>query len=403
MLPVPETGLDHVLRAWVGRGQLVKVLNQLAADELPRSWRPEDTALRADLMLFLDLVPLISRLPASVRQWSDLLPAQSRRRSAVADTPSGATSWVDTRRRYGWPPSAFVVRHRDRVAHELLSSVLAWVGGEVVRLSRRASTIDDAVASSVSGQLDALSAVFDVGLVSPGADAPRPSELAAVEREGAVWRRLVDVARQLRAASAPELAAELLLPVPELRPTLFQLGVLGDLLMGLQSAGAAITSTSPLSFFTGREQFHVSFGGQVWHLWMEAGGSWQRYGASSLYRSLSTALRAQTRPLAPDLMLILPGEAAFVIECKYSANVDYVGRTGLAQTLLYMTDVGASMAARVEGVVVAPDGVAGDITSECTPAGRLGIASSSAAATRAVEFMEVGAHAEWIDHSDHSR
>ncbi|MBB5164195.1 hypothetical protein [Mycobacterium sp. AZCC_0083] len=387
MLPVPEAGLDHVLRAWVGRGQLVKVLNQLAAEELPRSWRPEDTALRADLMLFLDLVPLISRLPGSVRQWSDLLPAQSRRRQAVADAPSGATSWVDTRRRYGWPPSAFVNRHRDRVAHELLSSVLAWVGGEVLRLSRRASTIDDGVASGVSGQLDSLSAVFDVGLVSPGADEPRPSELAAVEREGAVWRRLVEVARRIRAASMPELAAELLLPVPELRPTLFQLGVLGELLLALQSAGASIVSTSPLSFVTGREQFHVSFGGRVWHLWMEAGGSWQRYGASSLYRSLTTALRAQTRPLAPDLMLILPGEAAFIIECKYSANADYVGRTGLAQTLLYMTDVGASMASTVEGVVVAPEGVVGGATVASTPAGRLGLASPSAGVERAVEFV----------------
>ena len=202
-----------------------------------------------------------------------------------------------------------------------------------------------------------------------------------------MWRRLVDVARRLRAASAPELAAELLLPVPELRPTLFQLGVLGELLLALRTAGASIVSTSPLSFVTGREQFHVTYAGRVWHLWMEAGGAWQRYGASSLYRSLTTGLRAQTRPLAPDLLLILPGEAAFVIECKYSANADYVGRTGLAQTLLYMTDVGASMAASVEGVVVAPDGIAGDTTSESTPAGRLGIASSMAAAARAVEFM----------------
>jgi hypothetical protein len=390
MLPVPEAGLDHVLRAWVGRGKLVRVLNQLAGDELPRSWRPEDTQLRADLMLFLNLVPLIERLPGSARQWIDLLPAQSRRRQAVADTPSGATSWVDTRRRYGWPPSAFVNRHRDRVAHELLSSVLAWVGGEVLRLARRASVIDSAVSDRVSSQLDSLSRVFGVGLVEPGAGEPLPSELAAVEREGAVWRRLVDVARRIRSASAPELAASLLMPVPELRPTLFQLGVLGELLMALRSAGAAVVSTSPLSFVTGREQFHITYGGQVWHLWMEAGGSWQRYGASSLYRSLTTGLRAQTRPLAPDLMLILPGEAAFVLECKYSANPDYVGRTGLAQTLLYMTDVGASMARRVEGVVVAPIGIAGDITSESTPAGRLGIASPSAAVERAVEFVAGG-------------
>jgi hypothetical protein len=205
---------------------------------------------------------------------------------------------------------------------------------------------------------------------------------------------LVDVARRLRAASAPELAAELLLPVPELRPTLFQLGVLGELLLALQSAGASIVSTSPLSFVTGREQFHVTYEGRVWHLWMEAGGSWQRYGASSLYRSLTTALRSQTRPLAPDLMLILPGEAAFVIECKYSANADYVGRTGLAQTLLYMTDVGAALSGAVEGVVVAPDGVAGDATSASTPVGRLGIGASFSAATRAVEFMAAIA-ADW--------
>jgi hypothetical protein len=82
-----------------------------------------------------------------------------------------------------------------------------------------------------------------------------------------------------------------------------------------------------LSFVTGREQLHAAYGGRVWHLWMESGGSWQRSG------SLTTALRAQTRPLAPDLMLILPGEAAFVIDCKCSANTDDVGRIGLAQTL----------------------------------------------------------------------
>lgn len=387
MLPIPQAGLDHVLRAWVGRGQLVKVLNQLAGDELPRSWRAEDVQLRADLMLFLDLLPLIERLPGSVRRWIDLLPAQSRRRQVVADTPSGATSWVDTRRRYGWPPSAFVTRPRDRVAHELLSSVLAWVGGEVLTLARRASTIDDGVAAGVSGQLDSLSAVFEVGLVEPCVDEPRPSELAAVEREGAVWRRLVDVARRIRAASAPELAAQLLLPVPELRPTLFQLGVLGELLVALGAAGGAITSTSPLSFVTGREQFHVTIGGRVWHLWMEAGGAWQRYGSASVYRPMVSGLRAQTRPLAPDLLLVLPGEAAFVIECKYSGHADYVGRTGLAQTLLYMTEVRASMAPRVEGVVIAPDGVAGDLTAADTPAGRLGIGSAVAGVERAVQFV----------------
>jgi hypothetical protein len=86
-------------------------------------------------------------------------------------------------------------------------------------------------------------------------------------------------------------------------------------------------------------------------------------------------------------MLILPGEAAFIIECKYSANPDYVGRTGLAQTLLYMTDVGASMAACVEGVVVAPDRVVGDATWASSPAGRLGLASPSASVGRAVEFV----------------
>lgn len=387
LLPVPEAGLDHVLRAWVGRGQLVKVLNQLAGDELPRDWRSEDTQLRADLVLFLDLVPLIGRLPTAVRQWIDLLPAQSYRRQDVVDTPSGGTSWVETRRRFGWPPTAFVDRRRDRMPHELLSSVLAWVGDEVLRLARRAGTIDPAAAGPVAAQLDALVRVFDIGLVEPGAGAPRHSELAAVEREGAVWRRLVEVARRVRAASAPELAAELLLPVPELRPTLFQLGVLGELLLALRAVDAVTVSTAPLSFVTGREQFHTEHGGRTWHLWMEAGGSWQRYGAASSYRALTTALRRQTRPLAPDLMLILPGEAAFVVECKFSANPDYVGRTGLAQTLLYMTDVGASLASRVEGVVVAPDGVVGEATATDTPAGRLGLAAPAVAARQAADFM----------------
>lgn len=386
-LPIPEGGLDHVLRAWIGRGQLVKVINSLAPEELPRDWRPEDTLLRADLMLFLELVPQIARLPGTAKQWVDLLPAQSRRRRTIADAPTGGTSWVDTRRHYGWPPSSFVIRQRDRVAHELLAMALAWTGGTVLRLARRATSIDPAAAQPVTAQLDALARIFESGLIDREAAEPRPSELAAVAREGAAWRRLVDVARSIRAASEPVLAAELLLPVPEMRPTLFQLAVLGELLRALQSAGASILGTSPLSFVGGREQFHVTLGGRVWHLWMEAGGSWRRYGAESRYRSLATALRSQTRPLAPDLMLVLPDEAAFVLECKYSANSDYVGRTGLAQTLLYLTDVGTTMAPVVEGVVVAPDGVIGEPTSTDTPVGRLGLASPSAGVARAVAFM----------------
>jgi hypothetical protein len=39
-------------------------------------------------------------------------------------------------------------------------------------------------------------------------------------------------------------------------------------------------------------------------------------------------------------MQILRGEAAFIIECMYSADPDHIGRAGLALTLLYMTDPG---------------------------------------------------------------
>jgi hypothetical protein len=389
-LPIPAAGLDHVLRAWIGRGQLVKVLNQLASDELPRDWRPEDTQVRADFMLFLELVPLIARLPGTAKQWVDLLPAQSRRRRTVADAPTGGTAWVETRRRYGWPPSSFVIRHRERVAHELLATVLSWTGAQVLRLAQRAPSIDPQSVAAVAGQVDALARIFDAGVLDDGAAEPRPSELAAVAREGATWRRLSEVAAGIRGANEPASAAALLWPVEELRPTLFQLGVLGELLAALGSAGAEIVSTSPLSFVTGREQFHVTHRGRAWHLWMEGGGSWTRYGAASRYRSLTAGLRTQTRPLAPDLMLVLPGEAAFVIECKYSAHADYVGRTGLAQTLLYMADVGASMAQTVEGVVIAPDGVIGGAMSEDTPVGRLGLAAPSAGVARAVEFIGEG-------------
>jgi hypothetical protein len=387
---VPLAGLNHVLRTWVGRGQLVKVLNQLAAEELPRDWRPEDTQMRADLMLFLDLVPLVERLPDSPRSWIDILPAQSRRRILVGESPTGATSWVETRRRYGWPPSAFVIKRRDRVAHELLASALSWVGSEVLRLARIASSIDPASTVPVVAQLRSLSAAFEAGLIETGAEEPRPSELAAVEREGVMWRRLVDVARRIRAASAPELAAELLWPVAELRPTLFHLGVLGDLLLALNATGASIVSKSPLSVGTGREHFHIEYCGRNWHLWMEAGSAWRRYGVQSQYRTLVSALQTQTRSLSPDLMLVLPGEAAFIIECKYSANADYVGRTGLAQTLLYMADVGSEIAPVVEGVVVAPDGVVSDSRWVSTTAGGLGIATSAVGTGRAAEFF-VGA------------
>src|SRR5690348_8898150 len=77
-LPLPEAGLGLVLSAWSGPGQLLEALAAIPSeDPIERLWSARDVRRRANRVLFADLLPLVERLPRTLRRWHDALPAES--------------------------------------------------------------------------------------------------------------------------------------------------------------------------------------------------------------------------------------------------------------------------------------------------------------------------------------
>lgn len=374
--PIPEEGLQHVLGVWIGRGDLVPTLELLRPEEIPVDWSNAHTRTRADYVVFLELLPTLSRLPTRVVSWLDLLPAQSVSLRATTSAPTAGTSWVETRRRLGWPPTAFANRTRFRVTDELLSTTLAWVLRRVLALYAAAERVDPLVGQDVRRQLLAAATLVEQFLAQSPGLRPSHADLVAVEREGGAWRSVASAARKVFEADDAVLLASRLV-MPELRPMFFHLGVLGTVLLALQAEGAVIVSRAPLGHVSGQEQYHVDVAGRRFHLWLEAAGAWHRYRVQSPYRHLSAVLPGQNRPLSPDVLLICPGEAALVIECKYSTNPDYIGRRGLAQSSLYAAELHGRLVSVVDAFVVPPETSATGLAKIYTPAGQLGIARPS--------------------------
>lgn len=388
LLPIPASGLEFVLRSWVGRGALTSLLS--ASDELPVEWSAKHLRRRIDLVLLLRILPLVERLPVDISAWEDILPAESHLSRERQPRPSGATDWVETRIREGWPPREFHGRPRLRHANQSLLELLEWVAIRLVDLAEAARHLDQGITLPIRRQISTLSRVIERTRFSGQSPAePQLADLRDAEREGRHWRVIAQVARQLREARDPWLLAmELIEPIPELKPTFFQLGVLGEILVALRANDFSLRSVAPLGSGVQAEHYKAGDGTMEWDIWMEASALWSRYHRVSPYRRMTAQLATNTRPLSPDILIVAPGIAAFIVECKYSANDEYIGRRGLAQTSLYMAELSGLVAPRVEGVVAVPSGVVAGATSVMTVAGRLGIAGPEDAAAAVVRFMQ---------------
>ena len=184
-------------------------------------------------------------------------------------------------------------------------------------------------------------------------------------------------------SSVHEYARRLLMPSDELRPRLFHLAVLGQLLHALRDRGATIVSVRPLAWTTSGPAYRIRAGDAFWDLWFEAGAAWSHYSRSSPYLEAAAVLKGQARPLSPDLLLIRLDEAALIIECKYSASADYIGGRGIPQVLAYAVETLTGLAPHVVSRVVAP--------AEALDAQGAGVATSvgTVAVTDAYQFQTI--------------
>jgi hypothetical protein len=354
---IPWEGLEEVLAAWSGQGQLYEALASVRDDD-DIAWSRWDVMRRAHRVLFAQLAPLVERWPISRAAWVEALPAQSVRSRRLAAGPQAGVDWVATRMR-GWPPEQFVVHDRDRVADQTMVRTLRWVVERLGAIRRDAVGVDPSLALTARRQVEiALSLLGTPPVADATSLRPESSEIDALGRSGPPWTVLAPVARVLRTVSTgglEVLAFRHLIPDESLRWRLFHLGVLGVLLRSLRERGARVISLRPLSGSTSDgPNYHVAAEGQTWDLWFEAAGIWSHYGIPSPYGQLAgRAFSRPTTPLAPDIVLISVGKAAYVIECKYGTR-DYIAHSGYQQVVTYAHEL-RQLAPRVSGLVVGPD------------------------------------------------
>lgn len=360
-LAVDEEGLHRVLSEWSGAGNLYRAVAAAEPNLVGRDWSARDVERRAMRILLLECSPLLRRWPKSSKAWMDHLPTLSQRHRFWSEVPQSRVDWVKTRRR-GWPPERFAIRRRHRATDQVSLSVLAWTLGRLSEAFDASQSLvgpQAVAATELSGDvqeiirqtLPLLDLLEESDEVKPSRDSIR-----AVRGAGWPWNAVADVAEvfiSLDRGGAEALARRLLRPdgFPE---ALFQLSVLGGVLIATQALGGRVTSLRPIGHMTDGPVYRIELLGQEpWDLWCEAAHSWATYGVNDHYREMAAALTTidqtpfQARNIRPDVVLARAGDRAIVIECKYpgdSLDPGYVAH-GVYQAAYYGHQLAPAFAA----------------------------------------------------------
>ena len=359
--PIPQAGLDTVLRAWSGQGQLWEGLSAVAGGLAERDWKAKDIRRRANRVLLSLLIPLLRRWPTQVQAWIESLPAQSIHKRVRSATPISGTSWSESRK-LGWPPRAFVCRSRDRIADTLLLTSFRWTLDSLLPVVTDARFVEASIDIEVRASLGAAFALLKSEPVASAVGImPTRADIEALRSEGRPWSSMAYVADQLRLlteSSLADLAQRLVLPSAQLRWRLFHLGVLGELLIALRECGCLVRSVRPLSGASAGPCFTVrDVLGRTWDLWFETAGTWGWYGRRSPYVEVAGSMGLGARSIGCDLALVLPEVQALVLECKYSTDYGVVCRDGYEQVVTYAAEMRTRLVKGVVSAVVGPEEV----------------------------------------------
>lgn len=381
-LSVPEAGLRHVLSGWSGVGQLWEALAAVEDEAAPeRRWQRRDIARRAHRVMFERIRPHLGRLPRVVSEWILALPAQLQETRHVATHPWSGTRWVETRIRFGWPPTSYSGRLRYREPDMVLARTLKWVAEWVRLVTEDAEALAPGISGAVRRELDALRQASEMEPVaSATSERPTTADLRALSFEGHPWTAVGSIAAFLIAleSSPAAVALELIRPDPELRYRLFHLGVLGEMLLAGLAVGQVV-SLRPLTAGAPGPAYGIRDGlGRTWELWFETGGMWRYYGMRSPYVVAASGLGVSMSPLSADLMLVRRGVRALLIECKYSADATWIARRGVPQALVYAAEAATEVCQSVVAFVTAPAEVVLRRTSSRTSTGSLGVTPATA-------------------------
>lgn len=361
---VPEDGLQEVLRGWSSRAQLYAALAGIEDDWAEVRWSPLEIQQRANRVLFAELVERLNNWPRKTTDWTDALPASSRRVRRTSLNPDPGTDWVTSAVRHGWPPDGFVVNERSRVPDQVMATTLRWTIDQIEKIRKDALRVEKESLKNAARQ--EIEALLSVGrqppLQSSVGARPTRQDISALRRSGAPWTQLAVVAEFLADVDRSDLmdfARRHLLPDDDVRWRLFHLGTLGVLLKSLREKGWTLTSERPLSGTSSKGPCYIATSpdGEAWDIWFEASGMWEYYGISSPYLDLMAGVFEKSAdPVGADLAIIQEGVAAHLFECKFGGAGE-VRRKGYHQVTTYVTEAVEQLVPRAQGFVVGPDNV----------------------------------------------
>ena len=283
--------------------------------------------------------------------------------------------------RFGWPPRAFLGRELALGADMLLVTSLRWSLEKLLEVHSDAVRLFPDADEGLRRQMAAARQLLNVEpITSATSIAPQKPELLAIRREGAPWGAVASVMKSLRdlEVSLDLLVNELILPDEEIRWRLFHLAVLGQVLIALRQCGCSIKSRRPIGGpSSGPTYTATDEAGECWDLWFEASGLWSYSGVSSPYAEATKHVGILKRGLGADLLLIRPPKDALILECKYSANEDIVGRDGYLQATAYATEIRTRLAEKVIAITIGPEGVVRGVSFTNSLVGQIGSAPPS--------------------------
>lgn len=357
-LHLPRAGLKEVLRGWNGDGPIYAALAAIQDSSLEVRWTERDIRRRAGRVLLGRMEQVILRLPSTAAEWAEYLPVSMESYKTTSHRPLHPTNWVQTSRRFGWPPTQFVGSPRARIPDESALTALVWTANTLERLTREARPLGKALVNRIALPVKALLDIAGSELTDVVSLRPDRLDLMSLRTSGRPWSGLAEVANNLiRAETDLEfLAYELIEPDPELQWRLFHLSVLGTTLIALEANGARIRWSAPLAASeVSGPQFQATMpDGTKWDLWFEASGAMTYYGVESPYRQATASVVGNDRSTGADLMLVRPSERALILECKWSAHGPYVGRDGFHQAASYALQARAQLVDSAWSYVVGP-------------------------------------------------
>jgi hypothetical protein len=214
------------------------------------------------------------------------------------------------------------------------------------------------LARRVSPTLAVLAQATDLLLGETEPRKPDRLDLLSLESSEQPWPLVASIASLILRSQGDWsfIAFELLEPDPEMAYRLFHLVTFGRVVQTLRLTAHALTWRAPIGGArSGPRLTAKSPSGRILDVWFEAAGARSYYHLTrGAYPQVVESMEGLGDPIGADVAVIEKGKRALLLECKWSENVEYVGRDGYHQAASYALDARNGVAETVWSFIVGP-------------------------------------------------